>query len=122
MKMQLHSNGTSKKILLIVDDVEMNRTLLILYCKELGLNCIEAVNGLDAVNKMNDDIKIVFMDIMMPVLGGIEATFKIKAKYNVPVIAQTGRILEPHEREIFDDVLYKPYSQKEFNEIVNKYL
>ena len=61
-------------MILIVDDVEINRTLLILYSKELGFNCIEATNGLEAVNRMNGSIKLVFMDIMMPVLGGIEAS------------------------------------------------
>jgi len=109
-------------MILIVDDCEINRTLLIMYCKELGLNCIEATNGLEAVNKMRNEIKLVFMGIMMPILCGIEATFKIKAKYNVPVIAQTGKTLEPREKQIFDDVLYKPFTYDEFNQIITKYL
>lgn len=109
-------------MILIVDDVDVNRYLLKLYCYDRGIPTIEADNGEVAVNRMGGDVRLVFMDIMMPVLGGIEATFKIKAKYDVPVVAQTGRILEENERNLFNDILYKPYSQKEFNDIVNKYL
>lgn len=73
-----------KKIrVLIADDHPMIRfglSSLLEDCKDIKL-VGEAVNGEEAVNiVMNEHVDLVVMDIKMPVLNGIEATVKIKAK------------------------------------------
>jgi CheY-like chemotaxis protein len=71
--------------LLIVDDSEMNRNLIRTYIDdfkesrpELDLQIDEAENGLVAFEKaQQEQYDIIFMDIMMPVMDGVEATKKI---------------------------------------------
>jgi CheY-like chemotaxis protein len=70
---------------------------------------------------------MVLMDIKMPVMGGYEATRKIKSmKPGLPVVALTAYAL-PGDREKAleagcDDYMAKPLSLKEFLELVKKHL
>ena len=63
-----------EKVILIVDDVELNRAILSeLFRKEYGI--LEAENGLDAldlIEKYGENIKVVLLDLVMPVINGFE--------------------------------------------------
>ena len=72
-----------KYSILIAEDEEVNYLFLeILLLEKMKLNCniIHAKNGLEAVElcRGNSNIKLVLMDIKIPVLNGYEATRKIK--------------------------------------------
>ena len=74
------------KNVLIVDDNDMNRMLLQLLLKDyveanckVPLECYEAENGFDAIDKVKEQkFDLICMDIMMPLMDGIEATKKIR--------------------------------------------
>jgi len=102
--------------ILIVDDVEQNRKLLIEYFKGTGLQVLEAENGRLAVNAASKYCPdLIIMDLRMPELDGYEATRIIKenqAMRDIPVIALTGSALADEysriEKSGFAAALRKP--------------
>jgi len=65
---------------LIVDDEKTNRLVLKSLLGKQGYQTIEAVNGQEAIDLFNrENPSIIFMDVMMPILDGYEATRQIKA-------------------------------------------
>ena len=110
-------------IALVVDDEAPNRLLLTEHLEEQGYRVIKAENGQEAVTAFTSvQIDIVFMDIMMPVMDGLEATKKIKSlcddKY-IPVIFITAVLDEATLSECVsaggDDFLTKPYNKAILN-------
>jgi PAS domain S-box-containing protein len=68
---------------LLVDDDEQVRAVLSLFLRHMGFEVIEAHNGEEGVTAYRQDpdqIKLVFMDITMPRMGGLEATHRILAE------------------------------------------
>ena len=64
---------------LIVDDEVMNRKVASKTLHKEGFDIIEAVDGLDAIKKLNsNNVDIILMDLMMPNMNGFEATKIIK--------------------------------------------
>ncbi|MGM0609911.1 MAG: ATP-binding protein [Thermodesulfobacteriota bacterium] len=83
--------------LLICEDIKLNRDIIKEYLKDLEMHIIEAENGEIALQRYTqEDIDIILMDIEMPVLGGLEATRRIRTleKLNglkqCPIIALTA--------------------------------
>jgi PAS domain S-box-containing protein len=71
----------SKKLLiLIVDDNNINRKILIRMVSSAGHSFLEAANGQEAINAYvkNKKIDLILMDVIMPVKSGIEATIEIR--------------------------------------------
>ena len=58
--------------ILVVDDEELIRNVIVEYLDNEDINHIEAKNGEEAIDmvKFNDDIDLIIMDIMMPKLDG----------------------------------------------------
>jgi CheY-like chemotaxis protein len=105
----------AKKTILIVDDTEWNRELLVQLLEE-DYNILQAVDGADGV-RMTEENKpdLILMDLGMPVMDGWEATRMIKANdalKNIPVIAVTSHAMVGDEIEArkagCDDYLSKP--------------
>jgi len=82
----------SKKIL-IVDDDATNRKLLEAILKRGNHEVIEAENGIDALNKVTPDIDIILLDLVMPLMGGLEFLEVLPSKkpecMNIPVLVLT---------------------------------
>jgi CheY-like chemotaxis protein len=104
---------------LVVDDSKFNRKMLGKTIESFFTDIDFAENGLEALNMVTialekeDDYCIIFMDSMMPVMGGIEATAKIRALgYDGLVIGVTGDITAEDNRRFVDcgvnDVMLKP--------------
>ncbi len=75
--------GPRRKIL-VVDDVMANRTLLLDFFKPLGFILAEASDGLEALHiASNFQPDIVFMDIRMPHLDGLETTRQLRTMTNL---------------------------------------
>lgn len=110
---------TSDGVALVVDDDKTSRLLLRVALLSIGYKVIEAENGQQAVDLFQQqDIDIVFMDISMPVMDGLEATRLIKESLGirfVPVIFVTAssgdEILARCIIAGGDDFLTKPYSR-----------
>jgi len=104
---------------LVVDDQATNRAILTWLLEDDGHAVIEAENGLEAVELYEKhEVDIVLMDVMMPVMDGLEATQKIKALQKdgnyVPVIFLTAleddKALSQCLESGGDDFLSKPYN------------
>ncbi len=85
--------------ILIVEDVLMNQKIAGMVLEKLGYTEIEfAGNGRKGMQRVaQGDIDLVFMDLQMPVMGGMEATEAIRQNFNLPrqpvIIAMTGHAL-----------------------------
>lgn len=78
--------GPVRKIML-VDDIEENRVLLKDLILPLGFEAIEAVNGQDSIQKAKAVFPdVIFMDLLMPVMNGFEATQEIR---KIPALKDT---------------------------------
>ena len=69
-----------KRKVLVVDDIFANQFLLASMLEEMDCNIRTASNGQEVFDALADEMfDIIFMDIEMPVMNGIEATKKLKA-------------------------------------------
>ncbi|MCM0757288.1 response regulator transcription factor [Sporomusa sphaeroides DSM 2875] len=107
-----------KKTVLIVDDEEQIREILSLYFTQEGFAVAEAADGAAALlsaQRVKPDI--IILDIMMPVLDGIEVCRQIRKFSNVPIIMLTSRTQDDDRimgLEIgADDYVAKPFNPKE---------
>ena len=78
--------------ILVCDDDRDIRNALRIYLNGEGYGVLEASNGKEALDKLaSDDIHLVLMDIMMPLMDGMTATARIRQESNVPVILLTAK-------------------------------
>jgi signal transduction histidine kinase/CheY-like chemotaxis protein len=118
---------------LIAEDNIINQKLIKRTLEDLGLNITIASNGLEAFQKRKDgNFDLIFMDIQMPFLDGMEATKEIleyEEDYNqphVPIIALTANALKG-DRERFlaaglDEYTTKPLVRSEIISLLNHFL
>ena len=104
------------KILLVDDDIELT-DLLAEVLRLTGFEVEVANNGQEALDKLNESHQLVLLDIMMPVLNGIETLKKIRQTSNVPVMMLTARG-EEIDRVLglelgADDYLPNPFNDRE---------
>lgn len=111
------------KLALIVDDEKIHRHILRSFLTKLGYEVIEASNGLDGVNLFIENLPdFIFMDVMMPIMDGLEAALIIKTNTNgkfTPIIFLTA-LGDPIELQRCievggDDFLTKPLNIKLLN-------
>ena len=84
--------------ILLVEDVEINREIVMALLEETGVKIDVAENGVEAVEKFNTSsgkYDLLFMDIHMPIMDGYEATQKIRDSEHenavqIPIIAMTA--------------------------------
>ena len=106
------------KILVVDDELEIRKVLRLLLTNA-GYEVIEAADGLAAVDavRANAGIDLCIMDIMMPMMNGVEATRKIREFSAVPVLFLTAKTLEADKEAAYsgggDDYLVKPFSSRE---------
>ncbi|MCW8830149.1 MAG: ATP-binding protein [Gammaproteobacteria bacterium] len=115
--------------ILVVDDNAINRRLITTLLNQRDVTTTEAVDGKDALEiALNNDFDLIFMDIRMPELNGVEVTKKIRAiktdRY-VPIIALTAHVL-PHEQELFlqagmDACITKPVLDHQLFELIDQW-
>ena len=86
---------------LIVDDVEIDRKIIASMAREAGLDVTTAKDGLEAVEKAAErPYDIIFMDIQMPSMNGIEAARELRKRgIKTPIIAVTAYTLDGYEKD-----------------------
>lgn len=104
--------------ILMVDDEERIRQIVIKYAVFEGHQVTEAANGMEAVRLCRDnDFDIVIMDVMMPELDGFSACREIRKFSQIPIIMLSARGEEYDKINGFelgiDDYVVKPFSPKE---------
>ena len=79
--------------ILICDDEPDIVSALKIYLESEGFQVVSAGNGKEAVDAMKEqaDIKLILMDVMMPVMDGIAAMAEIRTFSNVPIIMLTAK-------------------------------
>ena len=107
----------TKNTILVVDDIEMNRAILGEIFKD-EYEIIEAENGLKAleiIDQNKDKIASIFLDIIMPVMGGIEVMKEMNEKglaNKIPVFFITSDNSEDTMKQGYDlgvvDIIQKP--------------
>jgi len=130
----INTGEFSGKKLLVAEDVEINREILIALLEDTGISIDCAENGEEALNMVEadpDKYDLVFMDVQMPVMNGHEATRYIRdlpqrQRGRLPIIAMTANVftndIEDCLEAGMDDHLGKPLDIDRVIEMLRKYL
>ena len=116
--------------ILLAEDNKVNQVIAVAFLKSLGLKCEIANNGLEAVEMAKKtQYELIFMDMQMPLLDGLEATRKIKMLQgyeDVMIVALTANAFTKDRQRCFDagmiDYLSKPLTKKSLTILLNKLL
>nr|WP_294151991.1 response regulator transcription factor [uncultured Clostridium sp.] len=112
----MEMNTERKRILFADDDPEIREVVRILLEHE-GFEVIEAGNGKEAVEKADQTVDLIILDVMMPGKSGILACLDIRKKLTVPILFLTARTQDSDKALGFsaggDDYLAKPFSYTE---------
>ncbi|MCK5281707.1 MAG: response regulator [Cyclobacteriaceae bacterium] len=117
-------------LIMIVDDEEIILSMLKRMIKILGYSTIITKNGQEAIEIYKErfnEIKLVIIDMQMPIIGGKEAFIKMKEiNPNIVALLSTGYGHNERAQEILDlgakDLLLKPYKIEEIREKIDKML
>ena len=116
--------------LLVVDDAELNRKLLVKLLVPLGFEVREAVNGREAIEIWERwEPHLIWMDMRMPDMDGYEATRRIKATTKgqaTVIVAVTASALEEDKAVILsegcDAYIRKPFREAEVFDVLGEHL
>ncbi len=115
---------------LVAEDNAFNRILMQGILQQLGIHPIMVHNGRQAVEAvLYNDFDLVFMDIQMPEMDGLEATQIIRSHHNsdeLPIIALTAHTMDEHINASFkagmNSHLAKPLNPQRINAILSRYI
>jgi CheY-like chemotaxis protein len=121
-----------KKKILLVEDNNVNRELVVKFLRNEKCYVKSARNGLEALEMYKSDrFDAILMDIQMPVMDGVEVTKRIRdiennKEYHTPIIALTAYAMKS-EKELFiregmDDYLPKPVKKEDLLRKLCKYV
>ncbi|NTV29466.1 MAG: response regulator [Candidatus Omnitrophica bacterium] len=115
------------RVLIVDDDPTMLR-LMESYMQQLGCRAVFAANGREAVAKVGQfSFDICFMDIMMPVMGGVEASSIIREEYTkvLPIVAVTSVSMKASREKCEDvgmvDFITKPVELAVVKQAIERY-
>lgn len=121
--------GKKQKTILVVEDDNLSYKFLDTVLKRQGYKTILVKNGKEAVDylKLPNEIALIFMDIKLPVMNGIDATIEIrKFLPDIPIIAQTAFAFMEDKNTIIEagctDYISKPIEIDVLTPMLNKYL
>jgi CheY-like chemotaxis protein len=127
---QVPREGNFSLKILLADDNIVNQNLVKIMLNKAGHKVELASNGSEAIEKLsitNDDFDLIFMDIQMPVMDGLEATKVIRSKGygDVPIIAMTASAMEEDRvmclKAGMDGYLTKPVRMEVVKEVIEKW-
>jgi signal transduction histidine kinase len=115
--------------ILLAEDNMMNQLIAKRIFEKIGYVLDFADNGLQALNKLEQQqYDLIFMDIQMPEMDGLEATKRIIEKYGdkaPPIIAMTANVLSENEIECREagmkDFLSKPFTIDRLESIIHRW-
>jgi CheY-like chemotaxis protein len=118
------------KDVLVVEDNETLRTIMVMQLKRLGFSATPAANGDDAVNQFSDGaFKLIMMDVQMPIMDGMEACREIRRierrehRLRVPIVAVSAN---PNRERCYDagmdDFLFKPILLRNIKEMLDRWI
>ena len=109
--------------ILLVDDDEVDRNVALLMLKKLGYRADLATNGIEAIEAIeHQSYDIVFMDIQMPGMDGLEATKIIRQRWHqdqkIIIVTSSNNYREICLEAGADDFLTKPLGIENFRETI----
>ena len=119
---------------LLCEDNKMNQEVIVEHLNRVGIKTVIAENGKAGVDVVTDRIKsgekpfgLIFMDIHMPVMNGVEAAGLISALgTDTPIVAMTANImtseLDEYKESGMRDTIGKPFTSQELWRMLLKYL
>jgi signal transduction histidine kinase/ActR/RegA family two-component response regulator len=118
---------------LIAEDNDVNREILVTMLKTAGCRILQARNGLEAVQmSAAEPYDIILMDVQMPEMDGIRATQTIRSRElslglpRKPILALTANALADDKANCLaagmDDYLTKPFMRRQILELMGKWL
>ncbi|MEM9157474.1 MAG: ATP-binding protein [Verrucomicrobiota bacterium] len=125
------ANPTKTNRILVVDDNDINRKIVIRFLNKLGYESDVACNGAEAVEAVkNNPYDLILMDCQMPVMDGFEAARIIRdseADYSeIPILALTANALEQDRKRSLDagmdDHLTKPLKRGTLDAKLSEFL
>ena len=115
--------------ILIVDDNQDNRMTIELLLEDIdGLNIKEAVDGVEAIDMcQKSQFDLIFMDIMMPNIDGVEATKEIKSFSPSTMIIALSALDDENSKHLMlqsgaEDYITKPIDSELFRQRVKNYV
>ncbi len=104
--------------ILVADDDQDIRDGIEIYLKNEGYNVLKAADGIEALTLLKShDVHLLILDIMMPNMDGITATFKIREEKNIPIIMLSAKAEDSdkiHGLSVgADDYVTKPFHPME---------
>jgi PAS domain S-box-containing protein len=124
----------ANKHILLAEDIEINREIVLALLEDTGLEIDCAENGREALDKMKDNpdkYNLIFMDVQMPEMDGLEATRRIRAMPSphckeIPIIAMTADVFKDDIEKCIEagmnDHIGKPLDMEKVYEKLRKYL
>lgn len=103
---------------LVVDDEKEIRDAIEIYLKNEGIKVIKAADGIEAIEKLNEQpVHLIILDVMMPRQDGITTTFRIRADKNIPIIILSAKSEDTDKilglQVGADDYVTKPFNPLE---------
>lgn len=103
VKQHLSGYKGKRRKILVVDDKEKNRLVLLHILEPLGFEIIEAENGQEALNKASQvQPDLILMDLVMPVMDGLQAIKKIRQRptlLQTPIIVISAKVFQQSQKE-----------------------
>ncbi|MFO8082763.1 MAG: response regulator [Desulfobacterales bacterium] len=114
-------------LILVVDDEEPIRDMVLQCLKQAGFRCISARDGKEALALMEQNpVDVVITDISMPRMDGIELTQNIKGKFDAEIIVMTGFVKDFSYENVIaqgaSDFIQKPVILEELELRLNRLL
>lgn len=121
--------GSVPKIL-VVEDNQDNREMVVKVLKFNGYQVVEAVDGEEAIEKVKaEDPDLILLDIFLPKMDGYEATRRLKGDTslrNIPIIALTAHAMKGSMEEALaagcDGYISKPIDVRELPKQIQRFL
>lgn len=127
----IHEIAALKLKALVAEDNSVNQILFKKMLQKLGLKVYLAADGREVIDYMTrDNFDIVFMDLQMPNMDGLEASSIIRdptskvLKHDTPIVTVSAHTLLGEKQEMmlkgFDDVLIKPIGLEDLKKVIMK--
>jgi DNA-binding response OmpR family regulator len=105
-------------VVLVVDDDKEIRDGIEIYLKNEGMKVLKAQDGVEALEYLAENkVHLILLDIMMPKMDGITATFKIREQRNIPIIMLSAKSEDTDKilglQVGADDYITKPFNPLE---------
>lgn len=125
-----YEKGKENYRILVVDDKEENLQVVVNLLKMVGFETLEAVNGVDAIEKFEEwNPHLILMDMRMPIMDGYEASRRIKSTdkgKKIPIIALTASSFEDERKKTMahgmQGHIRKPFRESELFSTIEKVL